>query len=76
MELEELFDTQRSKIKLVEWRGRIKEDQLNKLKYFDDAHGIPQAAIVRLALECFFPKLTNMNFKEEGIKRLWNENKF
>lgn len=76
MELDNIFDTERRKLELVEWRGRIEKDQLKELKYWDDVHGIPQAAIVRLALKCFFPKLTNKGFTEEGIKRLWNENKF
>jgi len=43
----------------------------------DNDHSNKQIpAIARIALDCFLPKLTNNNFTEEGIKRLWNENKF
>lgn len=63
-------------VKYVNDRFDIREDQKKKLAYFKEHNNIPPSAIVRLALDCFFPRLTNMNFKEEGIKRLWNDHKF
>jgi hypothetical protein len=63
-------------VNYVNERFDITVEQSTKLKDFKERLKIPPSAIVRLALECFFPKLTNMNFKEEGIKNLYNERKF
>jgi hypothetical protein len=63
-------------VNYVNERFDITSEQSAKLKDFKDRLKIPPSAIVRIALECFFPKLTNMNFKEEGIKNLYNERKF
>lgn len=76
MELENIFDTQRDKDSLVEWRGRIKKSQLLRLKDLENRLDIPASALVRIAIDCFLPKLTNCGFKEEGIKNLWNDQKF
>jgi hypothetical protein len=63
-------------VNYVNERFDITAEQSARLKDFKDRLKIPPSAIVRIALECFFPKLTNMNFKEEGIKNLYNERKF
>jgi hypothetical protein len=63
-------------VNYVNERFDITSEQSARLKDFKDRLKIPPSAIVRIALECFFPKLTNMNFKEEGIKNLYNERKF
>lgn len=61
---------------LTEWRGRIKQSQQKRLKELETKLNIPQAALVRLALDCFLPKIRNENYKEEGILNLWNSSKF
>ena len=63
-------------VNYVNERFDITEDQSEKLRDFKERLKIPPSAIVRIALDCFFPKLTNNNFTEEGIKRLWDEDKF
>ena len=37
---------------------------------------IPASSLVRLALDCFLPKVSNMEVTEEGILNLWNSEKF
>ena len=63
-------------VNYVNERFDITEDQSNRLRDYKERLKIPPSAIVRIALDCFLPRLSNMNFKEEGIKRLWNETKF
>lgn len=61
---------------LTEWRGRISKKQKQQLEQLENELKIPQAALVRLALKTFLPSTENRGYKREGIKRLWNENKF
>lgn len=53
---------------LVEWRGRIEEKQKNQLIDFEERLGIPQAVLIRMALDTFLPKLGNSGFSEKGIR--------
>lgn len=63
-------------MKTVNKRFDITEDQFNTLSEIDTKLKIPPSAIVRLALNCFLPKIKNDNFRYEGINRLWNDTKF
>lgn len=65
-----------NKTKLVTKRYKITEEQDKALLEIQEALDIPPSAIVRLALNCFLPKAKDGGFKYEGIKRLWNDNKF
>lgn len=57
-------------------RYKVTEQQDQKLLEIERELGISPSAIVRLALNCFLPKVKDENFKYEGIKRLWDDNKF
>lgn len=61
---------------LIEWRGRISKKQKRQLAELEKELNIPQAALVRMALKTFLPLTENRGYKKEGIKRLWNDNKF
>lgn len=63
-------------MKTVNKRFDITEDQFNTLAEIYTNLKIPPSAIVRLALNCFLPKINNDNFRYEGINRLWNDTKF
>jgi hypothetical protein len=63
-------------IKTVNKRFDITEDQYQKLSEIDEYLKIPPSAIVRLALNCFLPKVRDENFKYRGVKDLWDERKF
>lgn len=76
MELEELFAADSDKPQRSERRIRLNDNHWQRLDELERKHGIPVAAMIRLAIDCFLPKLSNMNFKEEGIKKLWNDQKF
>lgn len=62
--------------KLTEWRGRISKKQKQQLDELEHELKIPQAALVRLALKTFLPLTSNRGYKKEGIKTLWNDQKF
>lgn len=63
-------------INLVNKRFDITEKQYEKLKEIEENLKIPPSAIVRIALNCFLPKVRDENFKYGGIKELWDRNKF
>lgn len=63
-------------IKIVNKRFDITQDQFNQLVEIDKHLKIPPSAIVRVALNCFLPKIKNDNFTYEGISNLWNHSKF
>ena len=63
-------------INYVNERFDITDEQSVRLKDYKERLNIPPSAIVRLALSCFLPKIRSDNFTEEGIKNLWNSNKF
>ena len=63
-------------IKTVNKRFDITERQYQALSEIDEYLKIPPSAIVRIALNCFLPKIKNDNFTYEGINKLWNENCF
>jgi len=63
-------------VNYVNERFDITTEHSQRLKDYKERLKIPPSAIVRLALDCFFPKLSNAGFTEEGIKRLWRDNKF
>jgi hypothetical protein len=62
--------------KFVTKRYRVTEQQDNVLKEIEKELKIPPSAMVRLFINICLPKIRDENFKYEGIKRLWNENKF
>ena len=63
-------------VKIVNKRFDITEDQYLMLQQIDEYLKIPPSAIVRLALNTFIPKVKDSHFKYEGIKKLWNDQKF
>jgi len=63
-------------VNYVNERFDITQDQSQKLREIKEYLNIPPSAIVRLALNCFLPKIRNENFKYSGIKDLWDEKKF
>jgi len=65
-----------NEMKVVTKRYKITESQDQKLLEIERELNIPPSAIVRLALNCFLPKLRNENFKYGGIQDLWDRNKF
>lgn len=60
----------------VNERVDITVEQSHKLKEIKEQLNIPPSAIIRLALNCFLPKIKDENFKYGGIKDLWDRNKF
>lgn len=56
--------------KLVRNRYEILESQHQRLEELSQKFSIPTSALVRLAINCFLPKLTNYGYTEEGIQRL------
>jgi hypothetical protein len=57
-------------------RYKITEGQDKTLLEIERELNIPPSAIVRLALNCFLPKIKDSGFKYEGIINLWNKHKF
>lgn len=57
-------------------RYKITEAQDATLLEIERELNIPPSAIVRLALNCFLPKIKDCGFKYSGVKQLWNDNKF
>ena len=53
---------------LVEGRYKTTEDQKNWLIKMETELGIPQSALIRMALSVFIPKSGNNGFTEKGIK--------
>lgn len=64
----EIMPLEVEKTKLVEWRGRITETQKEDLINIENQIGVPQAALVRMALDSFLPKISNSGFTLNGIK--------
>lgn len=71
----ENFMTQKETVHVTK-RYKVTEAQDEKLLEIERDLNIPPSAIVRLALNCFLPKLRDENFKYGGIKELWDRNKF
>ena len=67
--------TQKATIHVTK-RYKVTEAQDEKLIEIEKELGISPSAIVRLALNCFLPKVRDENFKYGGIKELWDRNKF
>lgn len=63
-------------VNYVNERFDITEQQSAKLREIKEQLNIPPSAIVRLALNCFFPKVRDENFRYAGINQLWDDNKF
>ncbi|MFA6069816.1 MAG: hypothetical protein WC810_14630 [Janthinobacterium sp.] len=57
-------------------RYKVTKAQDDMLLEIERELNIPPSAIVRLALNTFLPKIKDSNFKYEGVKILWDENKF
>jgi len=74
MNWEELLS--QTETKTVTKRYKVTKSMDDALLEIERELNIPPSAIVRLALNCFLPKTKDSGFKYEGIKRLWNENKF
>lgn len=63
-------------VNYVNERFDITMDQSHKLREIKEQLNIPPSAIIRLALNCFLPKLKDEGFKYSGISDLWNDTKF
>lgn len=62
--------------KTVTKRYKVTELQDEKLLEIERELNIPPSAIVRIALNCFLPKLRDEKFKYGGIQELWGRSKF
>lgn len=60
----------------VNERFDVTTSQSEILKEIKEELGITPSAMVRLALNIVLPKLRDAGFKYEGIKNLWDKNKF
>ena len=76
MDWDDVITHSEAKNELAEWRGRITRAQKEKLEEMERELKIPQAALVRLALKTFLPSTSSRGFKDEGIKKVWDERKF
>lgn len=65
-----------NKTELVTKRYKVTKQMDATLLEIQRELDIPPSAIVRLALNTLLPKIKDSGFRYEGIKRLWNENKF
>lgn len=52
----------------VEGRFKITIQQKEQLKDLEERLNIPASALVRMALDCFLPKINNFGYSEKGIK--------
>lgn len=68
--------TAQSETIIVTRRYKVTKQMDDALNEIERELNIPPSAIVRLALNTFLPKVKDSHFKYEGIKNLWNENKF
>lgn len=73
---EDIIAHSEAKTELTEWRGRITKEQKEKLQELERDLKIPQAALVRMALKTFLPFTKNRGFKSEGIRKVWDDDKF
>jgi len=62
--------------KLVTERYKVTRSQSDTLKEIHSELNIPPSAIVRLALNCFLPKLRDNGFNYSGVKDVWDSTKF
>lgn len=53
---------------LVEGRYKITKIQKDQIKDLEERLNIPASALVRMALDCFLPKVRNAGYNENGIK--------
>lgn len=56
-------------------RYKVTEAQDKTLLEIEKELNIPPSAIVRLALNCFLPKIKDCGFKYQGIKDVWDNHK-
>ena len=63
-------------VNYVNKRFDITETQYEKLREIEENLKIPPSAIVRLAINCFLPKVRDENFRYGGIRELWDREKF
>lgn len=68
--------TSQSETKYVTNRYKVTQAMDSTLREIEDELNIPPSAIVRLALNCFLPKVRDSHYKYEGIRKLWDDNKF
>ncbi|MEO6707194.1 MAG: hypothetical protein ABIN04_15250 [Ginsengibacter sp.] len=66
----------KSYVNYVNKRFDITQAQYDKLREIEDELKIPSSAIVRLAINCFLPKLRDQGFTYGGIRELWDRSKF
>lgn len=61
---------------IVTRRYKVTKSMDDTLNEIERELNIPPSAIVRLALNTFLPKVKDSHYKYEGIKNLWDQNKF
>ena len=61
---------------IITERYKVTKAQSNALKEIHSELNIPPSAIVRLALNCFLPKIKDNGFKYSGVKDAWDRSKF
>lgn len=57
-------------------RYKVTKEMDSKLLEIERELNIPPSAMVRLALSIVLPKLKNENFTHEGVRNLWDKQKF
>ena len=57
-----------AKPKHIEGRYKTTKEQKEWLVDMEERLGIPQSALIRMALDSFIPKTSNSGFTEKGIK--------
>ena len=65
-----------AKESLTEWRGKITTAQREQMQDIELRTGVPVAALVRMALDVFLPKMNNNRFTEEGIRHTYLTKKY
>lgn len=76
MNYNDLTPPQAAKKRLVERRIKITQRQDDKLKELSGRIDVPTAVLVRMAIDAFIPRLTNMGFTEKGIKNSYLNNNY
>ena len=65
-----------AKESLTEWRGKITAAQKEQMQDIELRTGVPVAALVRMALDVFLPKMQNNRFTEDGITNVYKNKKY
>jgi Zn-dependent peptidase ImmA (M78 family) len=57
-----------AKVLLIEGRYKTTKGQKDQMLKLEKELGVPQSALIRMALDSFLPKIQNNGFTEKGIR--------